>query len=129
MVNTTVKAGVCGFTSRIFASSEDEQNVSIRIETDCEKIRKLADSLPVLDSYSEIQTGHEHLAGDIVDFGARGDGDFIGGADGDNLAARDDEHAAGDGLAGDGDDLGAGEDLQLLLGTNTGGQSKQRRQA
>ena len=59
MVNTTIKAGVCGFTSRIFASSEDEQNVSIRIETDCEKIRKLADSLPILDAYLEIQVGHD----------------------------------------------------------------------
>lgn len=59
MTNTTVKAGVCGFTTRISADSEDEQNVTLRIETDCEKIRKLADSIPVLDAYSEIQTGHD----------------------------------------------------------------------
>jgi len=59
MVNTTVKAGVCGFTTRISADSEDEQHVTIRVETDCDKIRKLADSLPVLDAYSEIQTGHD----------------------------------------------------------------------
>ena len=59
MIKTTVKAGVCGFTTRISADSEDEQHVTIGIETDCEKIRKLADSLPVLDSYSEINVGHE----------------------------------------------------------------------
>jgi hypothetical protein len=59
MAKTTIKAGVCGFTTGISAESEDEQNVTIRMETDCEKIRKLADSLPVLDAYAEIQAGHD----------------------------------------------------------------------
>jgi len=59
MATTTIKAGVCGFTTRISATSEDEQHVTICIETDCDKIRKLADSLPVLDAYSEIQAGHD----------------------------------------------------------------------
>jgi hypothetical protein len=59
MVNATVRAGVCGFTTRINAASEDDQHVTIRIESDCEKIRALADSLPVLDAYSEIQAGHD----------------------------------------------------------------------
>jgi hypothetical protein len=59
MGNTTVHAGVCGFTSRIFATSEDEQHVAIRIETDCEKIGKLAGSIPPLDAYAEIQAGHD----------------------------------------------------------------------
>ena len=54
-----VKAGVCGFTTRISAVSEDEQHVTIRVETDCDKIRALAGSLPVLDAYSEIQAGFD----------------------------------------------------------------------
>ena len=59
MINATVKAGVCGFVSRIAAESEDEQHVTIRIETDCDKIRKLAEALPNLDAYAEIQAGHD----------------------------------------------------------------------
>jgi hypothetical protein len=59
MINGTVRAGVCGFTTRIAAGSEDDQHVTIRIETDCVKIRALADSLPVLDAYAEIQAGFD----------------------------------------------------------------------
>lgn len=59
MAKTIIKAGVCGFTTIVSAETEDEQNVTIRMQTDCEKIRKLADSLPVLDAYSEIQSGHD----------------------------------------------------------------------
>jgi len=59
MISATVKAGVCGFTSRISADSGDEQHVTIRVETDCANIRKLADSIPVLDAYAEIQAGFD----------------------------------------------------------------------
>ena len=59
MIHATVRAGVCGFVTRITAESEDEQHVTLRIDTDCDKIRKLADALPSLDAYAEIQAGHD----------------------------------------------------------------------
>lgn len=59
MVDATVKAGVCGFTTRISAASEDEQHVILSVESDCEKIRALAAAIPRLDAYAEIQTGHD----------------------------------------------------------------------
>lgn len=51
MVKATMKAGICGFTTMISAQSDDMQNVSFVVETDCENIRKLAANLPVVDTY------------------------------------------------------------------------------
>lgn len=59
MVRTTVKAGICGFTTVIAATSDDMQNVSFQIETDCDNIRKLAEDFPVVDGYSEIGAGFD----------------------------------------------------------------------
>lgn len=59
MVTATVRAGVCGFTSVITATSDDMQNVSFAVETDCETIKKLAASLPVVDGYTEIGAGFD----------------------------------------------------------------------
>ena len=62
MVEATVKAGVCGFTSVITAESDDMQNVSFTIETDCETIERLAAVLQTVDGYMEIGAGFD---GDI----------------------------------------------------------------
>lgn len=59
MVKTTIKAGVCGFTTHVTAESDDSQNVSFGIETDCETIKKLAAVLPVVDGYTEIVAGFD----------------------------------------------------------------------
>jgi hypothetical protein len=59
LVNTIIKAGVCGFTTRVTAESDDSQNVTFGIEKDCENIKKLADALPVVDGYAEIGAGFE----------------------------------------------------------------------
>ena len=67
------------------------------------------------------ESRHEHLTGDIVDFGVRGNRNFVGRADGDNLAACDDEHTAGDGRPADRNNLGADKDLRFLLGVNARG--------
>lgn len=62
MVKTTIKAGICGFTTHVTAVSDDSQNVSFVIETDCETIKKLSEVLPVVDGYMEIGAGFD---GDI----------------------------------------------------------------
>jgi hypothetical protein len=59
MVRAKVEAGICGFVTEIEASSEDEQNVSFKIKTDCEKIKKLAEKIPNVDAYHEIGAGFE----------------------------------------------------------------------
>lgn len=59
MVKSTVKAGVCGFNTTITARSDDEQNVSFEIESDCDKIRQLAAEFPVVDGYSEVGLGFD----------------------------------------------------------------------
>ena len=75
------------------------------------------------------QAGHEHLAGDVVDLGAGGEGHLADFADGEDFTALDHEHAVGDGLAGDGDDLGARENLGLFLGAEAQGQAEPQHHA
>ena len=59
MVRTTIQAGVCGFTTNVTAESDDMQNVSFKIESDCESIRKLAEDFPTVDGYQEIGLGFD----------------------------------------------------------------------
>ena len=55
-----VDGGICGFQTRIHADSDDSQNVTFRIASGCEKVRKFGDALiakgPV-DGYAEIGAG------------------------------------------------------------------------
>lgn len=52
-----IKGGICGFTTTVTAASDDMQNVTFHIESDCEKIQRLADGFPSVDGYSEIGAG------------------------------------------------------------------------
>jgi hypothetical protein len=52
-----IDAGICGFHTKASVTSEDCQNVSFDVESDCEKIRVLADALRekgLIDAYQEI---------------------------------------------------------------------------
>ena len=52
-----IDAGVCGFQTKVVADCDDSQNVSFEIETDCEKIQRLADYLAEggeVDAYGEL---------------------------------------------------------------------------
>ena len=60
MVKTTIKAGVCGFTTVVTADSGDSQHVTFAIETDCENVRGFSDVLPqAIDAYQEIGAGYD----------------------------------------------------------------------
>jgi hypothetical protein len=60
VIKTTIKAGVCGFRTMVYARSEDQQNVSLTIESDCEKIRGVAEGLSApIDAYQEISAGFD----------------------------------------------------------------------
>jgi len=54
-----IGAGVCGFTTTVVATSDDMQNVSFEIASDCENIRELAEGFPTVDGYSEIGAGFD----------------------------------------------------------------------
>lgn len=54
-----IRAGICGFATTVVAVSDDDQNVTFEISSDCEKIRQLADRIPPVDSYSEIGAGFD----------------------------------------------------------------------
>lgn len=59
MVRATIHAGICGFKTTVVADSDDMQNVTFRIESDCEKIQSLAEDFPSVDGYSEIGLGFD----------------------------------------------------------------------
>jgi hypothetical protein len=56
-----VEAGVCGFHTEVTADSSDDQIVTLSIETECEKIGRLAQALhPMqIDAYDEIGAGFD----------------------------------------------------------------------
>ena len=54
-----IGAGVCGFTTTVIAISDDMQNVTFDIESDCDSIQRLAEGFPQVDGYSEIGTGFD----------------------------------------------------------------------
>jgi hypothetical protein len=60
MIRTEISAGVCGFHTTVLAHSEDGQNVTLEITSDCETIRRLAEVLKTpIDAWQEIGHGFE----------------------------------------------------------------------
>ena len=59
MTKARIDAGICGFITNITASSEDDQNVSFKIVSSCEKIQELAKLIPVVDAYNELKDGFD----------------------------------------------------------------------
>jgi hypothetical protein len=58
MIRTTINAGVCGFHTTVAARSDDMQMVTLEIESECEKIRGLAEAFTVpIDAWQEIGEG------------------------------------------------------------------------
>lgn len=57
MIKTRVEAGICGFITEIEASTRDFQNVSFKINSQCENINKLAGEIPAVDAFQEIKDG------------------------------------------------------------------------
>jgi len=56
---TNIEAGICGFHTTVQAHSEDDQNVTFELETNCEKIGRLGallQSQGPLDAYEEISS-------------------------------------------------------------------------
>lgn len=73
MIRTKIRAGVCGFTTTVVARPDDMQNVSLSIESDCEKIRGVAENLKApIHAYAEIGAGFEGAIYTVVREGLKG---------------------------------------------------------
>jgi len=61
MVEAKIAAGVCGFVTTVNADCDDGQHVRLKVETDCEKIGVLAQTLAPLefDAFDEIKNGFD----------------------------------------------------------------------
>jgi len=58
--SVVIDAGICGFQTRIHADSDDEQNVTFKIVSGCEKARAFGNALMVkgpVDGYAELGAG------------------------------------------------------------------------
>lgn len=65
-VKVKIEAGVCGFISQITAQSDDQQMVTLKVASGCDKIRRLADGIAEfgpLDAYAEVFAGKDSLLG------------------------------------------------------------------
>ncbi|NLU46117.1 MAG: hypothetical protein GXX87_04165 [Euryarchaeota archaeon] len=51
----TVEPGPCKMTTVITATMDDDMNVVFEVQTECESVRALVDSLPPLSPYEEIE--------------------------------------------------------------------------
>jgi hypothetical protein len=52
-----IQAGICGFQTKVTSTSDDDQMVTLKIKSDCDKIRELAaaiDARNPLDGYQEL---------------------------------------------------------------------------
>ena len=58
-IETEVHPGVCGMIARIYAESDDQQFVRLRLASECARIRDLASRLDEVDGYQEIADGFE----------------------------------------------------------------------
>lgn len=53
MVKVDVNPGICGFITVIKVESEDMQNATIQLETQCPNIKPMVDELKTVDAYEE----------------------------------------------------------------------------
>jgi len=52
-----IEAGICGFETKVVATSEDDRTVSFEVQTQCEKVAGFANALKHsgrIDAYQEI---------------------------------------------------------------------------
>ena len=57
-----VDGGICGFQTRFHAESDDSQNVTFKIASACEKVKKFGEVLQAkgpVDGYAEIGAGSD----------------------------------------------------------------------
>lgn len=51
MATGIINGGVCGFTIKVNATSEDRQNVKLKIISDCPNYKRIAEKLTEVDVY------------------------------------------------------------------------------
>jgi hypothetical protein len=69
---STIAAGVCGFTSHITADGDDSMQVALNISTPCPRIRALSEILQKdgpLDALTELTPGASRILGEGTSHG------------------------------------------------------------
>lgn len=67
-----IEAGICGFVTRVTATSEDQQHVRFQVESTCETITALGSALPEVDAYAELGSGFDGELWSTIRSGLKG---------------------------------------------------------
>lgn len=59
MIQTEIHPGVCGFKAAVEAEVRDYQFVTLKVQSECDTIKKVARALKEFDAYNEIQQGFD----------------------------------------------------------------------
>lgn len=59
VASVTIRSGACGFTTVVCADSQDSQNVTLTITSECTTVKTLSELLGSVDSYQEIGAGYD----------------------------------------------------------------------
>lgn len=54
MAKAKIEAGICGFYTTVEAEAGDDYQVTLKIESDCKHIQKLAEDLKTVSAFNEI---------------------------------------------------------------------------
>lgn len=69
---STIAAGICGFTTHITAEGDDAMQVALTISTPCPRIRAFSENLKKngpLDAFTELTPGASRILGDATSQG------------------------------------------------------------
>jgi hypothetical protein len=69
---STIAAGICGFTTQVAAEADDNMQVTLQITTPCPRIRTLSENLGKdgpLDALNELTPGASRILGDATSQG------------------------------------------------------------
>lgn len=70
-----IESGICGFNTTVSAQSDDNQNVTFAIDTDCEKIKIVAESIAAIfpvDAFDQINPAGSGSLASIFDTNLKG---------------------------------------------------------
>jgi len=54
MARALIKAGICGFTTEIIATSHDRETASLTVNSECPNYKKLGDELKEIDAITSL---------------------------------------------------------------------------
>jgi hypothetical protein len=55
----SIRAGICGFCTKVRAEGDDKYHVSLQVTSDCEKVQRFGSELGTVSVFDELQQGYD----------------------------------------------------------------------